>query len=81
MLSASPRLTRVAALGACGAIAVGGLSACETTQEKAAARQAEAARILQARAKRNRAHHHDKADGTKTTPGGSKSSPQRKGKG
>ena len=40
----------VLALG--GAIAVGGLTGCSTTQEKAAAHRAESERILEAREKR-----------------------------
>jgi len=36
----------------CGAIGTGGLAGCSTTQEKAAAKQAESERILKAREKR-----------------------------
>ena len=36
----------------CGAIGAGSLGGCSTTQEKAAAHQAESERILEARAKR-----------------------------
>jgi hypothetical protein len=43
----------VLALG--GALVVAGLSGCETTQEKAKAQQAESARILKAREKRQQA--------------------------
>lgn len=46
----------------CGAILAGGLAGCETTQEKAAAKQAESTRILRARAKRQKTN----GDGTKT---------------
>jgi hypothetical protein len=41
-----------AVLVICGAIGAGSLAGCETTQEKAAAQQAESKRILEARAKR-----------------------------
>lgn len=43
---------QLAVLAACGAIGAGALTGCETTQEKAAAHQAESRRILEARAKR-----------------------------
>jgi hypothetical protein len=52
------RQLAVAALGA--VLAVAGLTGCETTQEKAAAHQAESERILKAREKRQQAkkkHH------------------------
>jgi hypothetical protein len=71
--SAKRPIARLAALSLCGALAVGSLSACATTQEKAAAQRAEAAGILKARAKRR----HNKADGPKTVPYGSKASRRR----
>ena len=46
------RAPQLAVLAACGAIGAGALTGCETTQEKAAAQQAESQRILKARAKR-----------------------------
>ncbi len=54
MPSASRQLSlpRLAVVGCVGALALGSLTGCQTTQEKAAAHQAEAQRILDARAKR-----------------------------
>ena len=49
MPSVKRRQLAVAALG--GALALAGLTGCETTQEKAAAHRAESERILKARAK------------------------------
>jgi hypothetical protein len=49
------RVPQLAVLAICGAIGAGALTGCETTQEKAAAQQAESARILKARAERQ--HH------------------------
>ncbi|HXR61058.1 MAG TPA: hypothetical protein VN732_07025 [Solirubrobacterales bacterium] len=46
------RFRQLAVLSVCGALGVGSLAGCETTQEKAAARRAESERILEARAKR-----------------------------
>jgi regulator of protease activity HflC (stomatin/prohibitin superfamily) len=46
------RAPRLAVLALCGVLAACSLAGCETTQEKAAAQQAESARILEARAKR-----------------------------
>jgi hypothetical protein len=51
------RQLAVAVLGA--ALAVAGLSGCETTQEKAAAHRAESERILKAREKRQQQKKHD----------------------
>jgi hypothetical protein len=48
------RGSQLAVLVLCGAIGVGGLGGCSTTQEKAAAHQEEATRILEAREKRQR---------------------------
>ncbi|MGN6215970.1 MAG: hypothetical protein ACTHN7_03300 [Solirubrobacterales bacterium] len=52
------RSTQLAILTLCGAVAAGSLAGCETTQEKAAAKQAESEQILKARAKRQHKHHH-----------------------
>lgn len=63
------RAPQIAALALCGAIGAGSLAGCETTQEKAAAQQAESARILKARAERqaekkhHNQHHHEKGKG------------------
>jgi hypothetical protein len=46
------RTPQIAVLALCGAIGVGSLTGCETTQEKAAAQRAESERILKARDKR-----------------------------
>jgi hypothetical protein len=55
------RQTQLAALALCGALAAGSLAGCETTQEKAAAHQAESEQILKARAKRQQQKkHHSK---------------------
>jgi regulator of protease activity HflC (stomatin/prohibitin superfamily) len=58
------RLPQLAVLVTCGALGAGSLAGCETTQEKAAAQQAESKRILEARAKRQaqrkkHKHQHD----------------------
>lgn len=59
------RQLAVLALG--GALALGGLAGCETTQEKAEAQRAESARILKAREKRQEKKHqqgkHEKEKG------------------
>lgn len=52
------RQLAVLALG--GAIAVGGLGGCSTTQDKAAAHRAESERILEAREKRQQRKHEGK---------------------
>jgi hypothetical protein len=65
------RPTQLAVLALCGAIGAGSLAGCETTQEKASAQRAESERILDARAKRqkarkkheNRQHKHEKGNG------------------
>lgn len=63
MLSARrPQQLAVLALG--GALAVGGLAGCSTTQEKAAAQQAESARILEAREKRQERKRQQREHGT-----------------
>jgi hypothetical protein len=59
------RLPQLAALVICGALGAGSLAGCETTQEKAAAQQAESERILDARAKRQaqkKKHKHQHQD-------------------
>lgn len=73
MRSVSPPTTRGAgalrlpALAACLCLLAGGAAGCSTTQEKAAAKQAESARILKAQArekaarKHKKAKHHDKS--------------------
>lgn len=78
------RAPRLAVLVVCGAIGAGALTGCETTQEKAAAQQAESARILKARAKRQAVRKHRKhhAHGLKVPPYGGKSArQQQKGEG
>jgi glycerol kinase len=61
------RTQQLAVLALGGAFAAGSLAGCSTTQEKAAAQQAESARILKARDKRQeRKRHqakHDKEQG------------------
>jgi hypothetical protein len=52
------RAPQIAILALCGAIGAGALSGCETTQEKAAAQQAQSKRILEARAKRQAKKKH-----------------------
>ena len=46
------RTTQLAVLALGGTLALGGLSGCSTTQEKAAAHRAESEQILEAREKR-----------------------------
>jgi hypothetical protein len=77
------RQAQLAALALCGALAAGSLAGCSTTQEKAAAKQAESEQILKARAKRQKArkHHNQAADGTKTGLSIRKSSRRREGEG
>jgi hypothetical protein len=60
--SASPRIARLAALAAGASLLAGAASGCKTTQEKAAAHQAEAQRILDAREKRQERKKKDKSD-------------------
>ncbi len=64
------RAPQLAVLALCGALGAGSLAGCETTQEKAAAQQAESERILEARAKRQEEkkknrhkHEHEKGKG------------------
>jgi hypothetical protein len=56
------RAPQLAVLALCGALGAGSIAGCETTQEKAAAQQAESKRILEARAKRQAR----KSDGPKS---------------
>ena len=55
MRSVSPYISRVGILAVCGLLLVGAFAGCSTTQEKAAAQQAQSERILKARAKRQAA--------------------------
>jgi hypothetical protein len=63
-ICAARRASRFAVVLLCGALGAGSLAGCETTQEKAAAQQAESKRILDARAKRQakRKHYKHHAD-------------------
>lgn len=54
MPSASRHLTRLAVALCGGALLLGAASGCSTTQDKAAAKQAESERILEARAERQK---------------------------
>ena len=53
----SAKRNQLAVLALAGALAVTGLTGCETTQDKAAAHRAESERILQAREKRQQKKH------------------------
>jgi hypothetical protein len=77
----SAKRNQLAVLALAGALAVAGLTGCETTQEKAAAHRAESERILKAREKRQQArkHHKSHADGPKVRLYGGKSSRRREG--
>ncbi|HVO53181.1 MAG TPA: hypothetical protein VMT37_02090 [Solirubrobacterales bacterium] len=55
-----PPLARSAAVAACLAAFAASAQGCSTTQEKAAAHQLEAEKILKARAKRQAERKHDK---------------------
>jgi hypothetical protein len=69
------RSRQLTVLGLCGALGVGSLAGCATTQEKAAAQRAQSERILEARAKRQaKRHTKHHADGTKVPLYGGKSS-------
>ena len=63
----SAKRTQIAVLALGGALAVTGLTGCETTQEKAAAHRAESERILKAREKGQQKKHrqgkHEKEQG------------------
>jgi hypothetical protein len=54
------RAPQLAVLALCGALGAGSLAGCETTQEKASAQRAESDRILEARAKRQKAKKKDR---------------------
>jgi hypothetical protein len=55
------RQAQLAVAALCAVLLAGSLAGCETTQEKAAAKQAESAQILKARAKhQQQKHHHEK---------------------
>lgn len=60
MPSASPRPTRLAVFAIAGLLLIGGVAGCSTTQEKAEIQQAQAKRILDARAKRQQRKHKSK---------------------
>lgn len=63
-----PTLPRLAVAGCAGALVLGSLTGCDTTQEKAAKHQAESQRILDARAKRQAQKKKAKQkDGKKTS--------------
>jgi len=68
---------QLAVLALCGALGVGSLAGCETTQEKAAAQRAESERILEARDKRQAKRKQEKqhTDGARSSP------KQKKGEG
>ncbi len=78
MRSASRHLIRLAALAAAAALLGGAFAGCSTTQEKAAHQQAQAKRILEARAKRqrHRNHAHHQVDGPQIRLYGGKSAHQ-----
>jgi hypothetical protein len=59
----SVRRPQLAVLALGGTLAVTGLAGCSTTQEKAAAQQAESARILKARDKRQARKRHQAKHG------------------
>jgi hypothetical protein len=63
----SVKRNQLAVFALAGALAVTGLSGCETTQEKAAAHRAESERILETREKRQQKKQqeqkHDKEQG------------------
>jgi hypothetical protein len=61
--SLGERKRQLAVLGLGGILAVSGLTGCSTTQEKAAAQQAESARILKARDKRQARKRHQAKHG------------------
>jgi hypothetical protein len=58
-------LPRLAILACAGSLLIGALAGCSTTQEKAAAHQAEAQRILDARAERQKQRKQEKNKGGK----------------
>lgn len=77
------RAPQLAVLALGGALLAGSLGGCSTTQEKAAAHQAEAERILEAREKRQRQkkkkNHKQQVDGPENRPYGGKSAHQQEG--
>jgi uncharacterized protein HemX len=66
------------AVAACLCVLGAGAAGCSSTQEKAAAQQAESEHILKARAERRQAKKH-KVDGPKTRHRGKKSAHQHEG--
>lgn len=77
MPSASRTLTRLAVTASAGSLLLGAASGCSTTQEKAAEHQAEATRILEARAKRQKSKKNENAkDGGKDAGSHEKGSTQ-----
>ncbi len=69
MRSVSAKAMRPLAVAACACLLGAGAAGCSSTQEKAAAKQAEAEHILKARAERQK----HKVDGPKTQGGLEKS--------
>jgi hypothetical protein len=61
--SARRTLTRFALAACCGSLLLGAATGCSTTQEKAAAKQAESKRILDARAARQKQRKAKKSQG------------------
>lgn len=59
MPSVSRQLTRAVVLAACALLAAAALAGCATTQDTAAAKQAESKRILAARKHKHEAKLHD----------------------
>lgn len=62
------RPSRLAVAVCTGALLLGGASGCETTQEKAAEHRAEAERILEARAERQKKHEQKETSGNEDEP-------------
>lgn len=60
MPSVSPRIPRLGVLAICALLLSGAAAGCSTTQEKAEIHQAEAKRILDARAERQKQKKNDK---------------------
>lgn len=63
MRSARRATYRVTALAVLALLLAAGVSGCETTQDKAAAKQAESKRILDRREQRQKRKQHAKSDG------------------
>ena len=72
MPSVSPAMMRPVAVAACVCLLGAGAAGCSTTQDKAAAKQAESEAILKARAKRQAARKAEKAKAAKHKVGGPK---------